>query len=162
MWGLIHPAARVELLRFNAGSLVLLLVCTGAILAGDQLRESGGLPVMLTLALGSAVIAIVSLNGIVNVWPTLVSTQRRTEIRQANVPSWQAVDFANAKLDPATDKILMIGEARALWLKIPFLAPSAFNGRQLADLFARDAGPDGWTQCRCRRRWWPRRGQPVP
>ena len=146
IWGLIHPQPRVEVIRFNSGSLILLLACTGALLTRDRVQEAGGMRVALTLALGSAIIAIISLNGIVPVVPTLVSAKRRTEIQHANVPSWQALDFANEKLDSARHKILFIGEARAVWLRIPFIAPSGFNGRQLVDLFAANVGADVWTQ----------------
>ena len=146
MWGLIHPEARVEVIRFNSGSLILLLACTGALLVRDRAQETGGLRVALTLAVGSAIIAIVSLNSVIPAFSTLVSAKRRTETRQANIPSWQALDFANEKLDPARHKILLIGEARAVWLRIPFIAPSGFNGRQLTDLFAANVGSDVWIQ----------------
>jgi hypothetical protein len=146
MWGLIHPEARVEVIRFNSGSLILLLACTGALLVRDREQEASGLRVALTLAVGSAIIAIVSVNSVIPAFSTLVSAERRTEIRQANIPSWQAFDFANEKLDPARHKILLIGEARAVWLRIPFIAPSGFNGRQLTDLFAENVGSDVWTQ----------------
>jgi hypothetical protein len=146
IWGVIHPAVRVEVIRFNSGSLVLLLACTGALLARDRDGKPGGMRVALTLAVGSAIIAIISLNSIIPVFSTLVSGKRRTEIRQANVPSWQALGFTNEKLDPVHHKVLLIGEARAVWLRVPFIAPSAFNGHQLVDLFGANVSSDVWTE----------------
>jgi hypothetical protein len=134
LWGLLQPLPRVEVLRFNSGTLILLLACTGALLAHRWGAEFNGVPVALTLALGSALIALVSVNGILPVWQALFSAERRTAVWQANVPSWQALDFANEKLDPARNKILLVGETRAVWLRIPFIAPSALNGPQLTEL----------------------------
>jgi hypothetical protein len=133
LWGILHPTPRVELLRFNSATLILLLACTGALLAQREVQYSG-VRVALTLALGSVVIALVSVNNIVPVWQTLASGAQRVEAWRASVPSWQALDFANDKLDPAHDKLLLIGDARAVWLKIPFIAPSGFNGPQLTEL----------------------------
>ncbi|PYS54386.1 MAG: hypothetical protein DMG13_08495 [Acidobacteria bacterium] len=144
IWGLIHPIPGVQLLRFNAATLVLLLACTGALLGSDRFQEWKGVYVAATLALGSLLIAIVTLNGVVPVWQTLTSATARNRFWQANVPSWQVLAFANEKLDPARHKILLIGETRALWLRIPFLAPSSFNGPQLYDIFAANADAKAW------------------
>jgi hypothetical protein len=139
-WGLLHPTRGVELLRYNAASLILLLACTGALLAGRALYPA------VALAVISAVIGIASLSGIFPVWRSLANAEVRMEVVQANVPSWQALDFANARLDPVRDKVLLIGETRGLWLKAPFVAPSAYNGRQLVELFDQRSGPPVWTQ----------------
>jgi hypothetical protein len=132
LWGILHPTPRIEALRFNSGTLIVLLACTGALLV--HRGASNGVPVALTLVLGSVVIAVVSVNSIIPVWQTLIHGERRTALLQANVPSWQALDFANQKLDPARDKLLLIGDARAVWSKIPFIAPAGFNGPQLTEL----------------------------
>ena len=100
--------------------------------------------VAATLALGSFVVAIVALHGIVPVWKTLTSTTARTEFWRANVPSWRVFEFANGNLDPARHKILLIGETRALWLRIPFLAPSSFNGPELAGVLPANADANEW------------------
>lgn len=144
MWGLIHPTTGVNLLRFNAAGLVLMLSCTGAILGSDRLREWKGLSVGATVALGSLIIGLVALQGIVPVWQTLTDGPARTLFWRANVPSWAAFEFANAKLDRSRHKILLIGETRALWLEIPFLAPTAFNGPQLDEVFRSNAEPAAW------------------
>jgi hypothetical protein len=146
IWGLIHPVPGVQLLRFNSASLVLLLTCSGAMLGSDRLKELNGTYVATTLALGSIVIAIVTLHGIVPVWKTLTSANARIQLWQANVPSWQVFAFANQKLDPERHKIILIGETRALWLRIPFLAPSSFNGPQLVEVFAPTASEKMWVE----------------
>ena len=53
-------------------------------------------------------------------------------------------EFANERLDASHDKILFIGESRGLWLEIPFIAPTAFNGPQLDQIFATNASTDEW------------------
>jgi hypothetical protein len=146
IWGLIHPTPGVQLLRYNTGSLALLLTCTGAVLGSDRLQELKGSYVAATLAAGSFVIAIAALHNIVPVWQTLTSSSARIEHWRANLPSWRAFEFANNKLNPASDKILLIGETRALWLRIPFLAASSFNGPQLMEVFAPDAGAEAWVE----------------
>jgi hypothetical protein len=144
IWGLLHPVPGVQLLRFNAASLALLLSCTGAILGSDRLQALKGTFVAVVWASCSLVIAIVNLQSIVPVWQTLVSTPLRTQYWQANVPSWQTFEIANQHLDPTRDKILLIGETRALWLTVPFLAPSSFNGPQLTEVFSSAAEPNIW------------------
>jgi hypothetical protein len=56
------------------------------------------------------------------------------------------MEYANEHLDPAHDKILVIGETRAFWLRIPFVAPSAFNGPQLDEIFGGSSEPGTWMQ----------------
>jgi hypothetical protein len=144
-WGLMHPTVGVNLLRFNAAGLVLMLSCTGAILGSDRLHEWKGAQMGVILAVGSLIIGLVALQGIVPVWQTLTDANARTLFWKANVPSWQAFEFANAKLDRSRDRILLIGESRALWLEIPFIAPTAFNGPQLDQTFAPNVAPTEWT-----------------
>ena len=103
-----------------------------------------GAYVAATLAVGSVVIAMVSLHGIVPVWKTLTSASARAEYSRANVPTWEVIEFANGKLDPARHKVLMVGETRAVWLKTPFLAASAHNGPQLTQVFSSEAGTNNW------------------
>jgi hypothetical protein len=146
IWGLIHPTAGVNLLRFNAAGLVLMLSCTGAILGSDRLREWKGVSVGTAMALGSLIIGLAALQSIIPVWQALTDADSRALFWRANVPSWQAFEFANAKLDPARDKILLIGESRGLWLEIPFIAPTAFNGAQLEEVFRAGAEPSAWLQ----------------
>ncbi|HLH30988.1 MAG TPA: hypothetical protein VKY31_07275 [Terriglobia bacterium] len=140
LWGLIHPIPGVELFRFNSASLILLLACAGAVLGGR------GIYLAVPLVAGSMLIAIVSLSNVVPVAFALSSADARTQLWKANVPSWQVFDFANKKLDPTRHKVLLIGETRAVWLKVPFLAPSALNGPQLVELFSPQAGPDVWVE----------------
>lgn len=146
LWGLIHPSVHIQVLRFNAGSFILLLACAGALLARDGPGKSIRLPVALVSAIGSAAIAIVSLNINLPMYPTLVSSDRRAALWRANVPSWPALDFTNRHLDPARDKVLLIGDTRAIWLKVPFIAPSAYNGPQLVELFASGLDSSAWTE----------------
>ena len=117
IWGLMHPTAGVNLLRFNAAGLVLMLSCTGAILGSDRLREWKGVYAGVIIALGSLVIGLAALQGIVPAWQTLTGGNARALFWRANVPSWQAFEFANTTLDPARDKLLLIGESRGLWLE---------------------------------------------
>ena len=42
--------------------------------------------------------------------------------------------------------MLLIGETRAFWLKVPYVAPSGVNGPQLDAIFTADAEPAAWTQ----------------
>jgi hypothetical protein len=144
LWGLIHPAMGVPLLRFNSASLVLLLTCTGAMLACDRLRELKGIHVAGVLAVGSLIIAFAALQGLVPAWQSLISSRARVSFWRANVPSWRAMEFANGHIDPAQHKVLLIGETRGLWLNIPYIAPSPFNGPQLAEMFA-SPDPEEWS-----------------
>jgi hypothetical protein len=146
IWGLIHPTPGVQLLRYNTGSLALLLTCTGAVLGSERFQELKGVYVAAALGLGSFAIGIVALHGIVPVWQTLTSSSARIRYWQASVPSWQVFEFANNKLNPEHDKILLIGETRALWLRIPFLAPSSFNGPQLLEVFAPNEEAKVWVE----------------
>jgi 4-amino-4-deoxy-L-arabinose transferase-like glycosyltransferase len=146
IWGLIHPSPGVQLLRFNAASIILLLACTGAVLGSDRLNPWKGIYLATILALGSAVIAIIDLTSLVPVLPSLSSSNARAQIWQANVPSWRVMGFANDRLDPARHKVLFIGETRAVWLKTPFIAPSALNGAQLLDLFSPNIDPASWAE----------------
>jgi dolichyl-phosphate-mannose-protein mannosyltransferase len=144
LWGLMHPAVGVNLLRFNAAGLVLMLSCTGAVLGSNRLREWKAMQVSLVLALGSLIIGLIAMQQIIPVWQTLTNSNARTLFWRANVPSWQAFEFANQKLDASRDKILLIGESRGLWLEIPFIAPTAFNGPQLDQLFALNVSSEEW------------------
>ncbi len=144
IWGLMHPTVGVNLLRFNAPGLVLMLSCTGAVLGSGRLREWKGVYAGVTIALGSLVIGLAALQGIVPAWQTLTDGNARALFWRANVPSWQAFEFANTKLDPARDKLLLIGESRGLWLEIPFIAPTAFNGPQLDEVFRAGTPPAAW------------------
>jgi hypothetical protein len=144
IWGLIHPTSGVQLLRFNAASLVLMLACTGAILGSSLFQESKGVYIAAALTLGSFLIGITALHGIVPVWNTLTSAAARTAYSRANIPSWQVFEFANGKLDPARHRVLLLGETRAVWLKIPFLAPSALNGPQLTQVLPAAGGVNDW------------------
>jgi hypothetical protein len=144
IWGFMHPTTGVNLLRFNAAGLVLMLGCTGAVLGSERLREWKGTHAGLVLAFGSLVIGVVAMQGVIPVWQTLTDANARTLFWRANVPSWEVFEFANARLDPQRDKILLIGESRGLWLNIPFIAPTAFNGPQLDAMFAGSSQPD-WT-----------------
>ena len=144
VWGLMHPTPGVNLLRFNAAGVVLMLACTGTILGSDRLREWKAAHVGIGIALSSLIIGMAALQSIVPVWQTLIDANSRALFWQANVPSWQAFEFANAKLDSSRDKILLIGESRAVWLKVPFIAPGAFNGPQLDEVFKPNAQPAVW------------------
>jgi dolichyl-phosphate-mannose-protein mannosyltransferase len=147
IWGLMHPTGGVNLLRFDAAGLVLMLGCTGAVLGSDRLREWKGVQIGMVLAVGSLIIGLIALEGIIPVWQTLTDSNARVQFWRANVPSWQAFEFANARLDASKDKILLIGESRGLWLEIPFIAPTAFNGPQLDQAFSPDVSPKEWIEC---------------
>ena len=144
LWGFMHPTVGVNLLRFNAVGLVLMLSCTGAVLGSERLREWNSTQAGVILALGSLIVGLVALQGIIPVWQTITDSNARTLFWRANVPSWEAFEFANTKLDASRDRILLIGESRGLWLEIPFIAPTAFNGPQLDQVFAANVSPEEW------------------
>jgi hypothetical protein len=146
IWGFMHPTPGVELLRYNSAGLVLMLSCTGAILGSDRMREWKGIHIGVFLAAGSLVMGLTALQSILPVWQTLTDSNARTLFRRANVPSWEAFEFANAKLDASHDKILLVGESRGLWLEIPFIGPTAFNGPQLDHVFEPGVSPEKWTR----------------
>lgn len=146
IWALIHPTVNTPLLRFNAASIMLLLICTGAMLGSERFRDQKGIRVAGLLAFGSFIVACVSVQSFLPVWQSLTNSSMRINFWRANLPSWQVVAFANANLNPAHDKVLLIGETRSLWLKVPFVAPSAFNGPQVAEMFTEKSGPDGWRE----------------
>jgi hypothetical protein len=146
IWGFMHPMPGVELLRYNAAGLVLMLSCTGAILGSHRMREWRGVHIGVFLAAGSLILGLTALQSILPVWQTLTDSNARILFWRANVPSWQAFEFANAKLDASHDRILMIGESRGVWLEIPFIGPTAFNGPQLDHVFKPDISPEKWTR----------------
>ena len=146
IWGLIHPTPGVQLLRFNAASIIFLLACTGAVLGSEAARRWKGVYVAAVLALGSIAIALIGLNSLVPVVAALSDSTARSRLSQANVPSSRVMEFANERLDPTRDKVLFIGETRAVWLKAPFIAPSNLNGPQLTELFSPDTAPSVWAE----------------
>jgi hypothetical protein len=144
IWGLLRPQPGVQLLRFNAASILFLLSCTGAVLGNDAEGRPRSFALGAVLAFGSLAIATITVPRLVPVWPVLSSSTARLQFWQANVPSWKALEFANTRLDARHDKVLFIGETRALWLRIPFVAPSAYNGAQLVSLFSANGSADTW------------------
>lgn len=145
-WGLIRPTAGVPLLRYNLASMVLLLAATGAALGSAKIPAKAGVIIAALFACGSFILSIVQLQRSIPVAQALTDPQTWETLREANVPAWSAMEYANEHLDPAHDKILVIGETRAFWLRIPFLAPSAFNGPQLDEIFGGNSEPGTWKQ----------------
>jgi hypothetical protein len=146
IWGLLRPQPGVQLLRFNAASILFLLSCTGAVLGNDAEGRPRNIALTAVLASGSLAIALITVPRLVPVWPVLSNPTARLQFWQANVPSWKALEFANTRLDAGRDKVLFIGETRALWLRIPFVAPSAYNGAQLVSLFSANGSADTWSK----------------
>lgn len=97
------------------------------------------------LAFGSMVVALLASQGLIPAWQSISEFTLRRQYWEANLPSWQAFDLANHHLNTEHDKILLIGETRAVWLQIPFIAPAAFNGPQLPELFSENVPPGTWT-----------------
>jgi hypothetical protein len=145
-WGLIRPTAGVSLLRYNAVSVVFLLAAAGAVLGAGMILGKSGPRIAVLLAGTSLVVSMIQLQRFFPVSQSLMNPQVRQRLHELNVPSWAAFDYANENLDPAHNKILVIGETRGLWLHIPYLAPSAFNGPQLDAIFGGNSGPDVWRQ----------------
>jgi len=145
-WGLIRPTAGVPLLRYNLTSFVLLLAATGAVLGSGKIPAKAGVLIAALVASGSLVLSIVQLQRFIPVAQALTDPQTWRTLREVNVPAWAAMEYVNAHLDPAHDKILVIGETRAFWLHIPFVAPSAFNGPQLDEIFGGSSEPGTWMQ----------------
>ena len=146
IWGLLHPGTDPAILRYNALSLLFLLAATGAILGSDWVPARAGTPIALALSGGSLLIGIFHVQSILPAAQSLTNNAARTWIHRANVPSWEAINYINTKFDPHRDKVLLIGETRAFWLDVPFIAPSAFNGGQLDQIFGGESNPDNWKQ----------------
>jgi hypothetical protein len=144
VWGLIRPTAGTALVRYNAVSIVLLLAVTGAVLGSGKFIARFGPGLAALLATASVVIAMAQLQRSFPVAQSLMNPQVRQTIQQLNVPSWAAFDYANEHLDPARNRILVLGETRGMWLHIPYFAPSAFNGPQLDAIFGGNSGPEVW------------------
>jgi hypothetical protein len=144
VWGLIRPTAGTALLRYNAVSIVLLLAATGAVLGSGVLLRRARSTVAILLAGTSFFFAIRQLQGSLPVMQSLTDPYVRLAFQELNVPSWAAFDYANEHLDGVHDRILVLGETRGLWLHVPYLAPSAFNGPQLDAIFGGNSAPDIW------------------
>jgi hypothetical protein len=65
---------------------------------------------------------------------------------RGSVPSWEAFDYINKNLKPEQHKVFLIGETRGFWLRVPAVVPSAYNGRQLVELFGGDSTPADWRE----------------
>jgi hypothetical protein len=146
MWGFLHPGSDPAILRYNALSLLFLLATTGTILGGDWIPSRAGTSIVLALSAGSLLIGIVLVQSILPAAQSLTSDEARTWIHRNNVPSWDAINYINANFDKQHDKVLLIGETRAFWLDVPFIAPSAYNGGQLDRIFGGESNPDNWKQ----------------
>lgn len=146
MWSLIRPGAGTALLRYNALSLVFLLAATGAVLGSSWIRPNAGVLIALVLSMGSLVLAIVHLQSVTPAVQSLVNPQAREAVHRLNVPSWQAFDYINKNLDARRDKVLLLGETRAFWLDVPYVAPSAYNGPQLNRMFGGGSQAEDWTK----------------
>jgi hypothetical protein len=146
VWGLIRPAAGVALLRYNAAAIVFIVAATGAVLGSGSLSAMRGPAIAVVLAGVSFIVAMFHLQNLIPAAQVLVNPEIWEAIRENNVPAWSAFSFANEHLDPAHNKILVIGETRGFWLQIPYVAPSAFNGPQLDALFGGNSNPEVWRQ----------------
>lgn len=132
VWCLFRPEGGFPFLRFNALSVVFLLAATGAVL---------GTRITAVLAAGSFAIAVFHVQNILPAAQSLTNRNFREAMYRNSVPSWPAFDFINKSLK--VNRILLVGETRGFWLKVPALAPSAFNGAQLSGLFG-GSNPEGW------------------
>jgi len=135
IWGLIRPTGGDALIRYNAVSIAFLLAAAGAMLGSEKISEKVGTTAAVIVAGVSLVIGIGQLQRILPAAQSLIDPRLREALHQANVPSWAALDYVNENLDPAHDKVLVIGETRGFWLQIPNITPSAFNGPQLDEVF---------------------------
>jgi Dolichyl-phosphate-mannose-protein mannosyltransferase len=144
LWGVIRPTGGMPLIRFNALSIVCLLAASGAVLGSGWVFKRAGTWIALGLALCSVLYGVYRVQGVIPAAQSLVNRHARETLVRANVPSWEAFTYVNKNLDAAHSKIMLIGETRGFWLKIPAIVPSAFNGPQLAELFAGDSGPTEW------------------
>jgi hypothetical protein len=145
LWGLLRPAAGVPLLRYNALSFVFLLAATGAVLGSEWLPEKTGTRIALALCGGSWIIAMLHVHSIIPAVQSIVNPVARKAVQDRFIPSSAAFGYINEKLDPERDKVLVLGETRGFWLRVPFIAPSAFNGPQLESLFSKDPVASGWS-----------------
>jgi hypothetical protein len=146
LWGLLHPGGDSAMLRDNALGLMLLLGVTGAVLGGEWIPHRAGVAIALGLSAGSLIIAILNIQSLSPVAQSLIDPAARQAIHRTNVPSWQAMEFINQGFDPHRHKVLLMGETRAFWLNVPYLAPSVYNGQQLERIFGGDSEPEEWSQ----------------
>jgi hypothetical protein len=146
MWSLIRPGAGTALVRYNALSLVFLLAATGAVLGSTWIRPNAGTLTALALSLGSLLLGIVHVQSVTPAVQSLVNPLARDAVHRFNVPSWEAFEYINKNLDAQRDKVLLVGETRAFWLDVPYVAPSAYNGPQLNRMFGGGAQAEDWTK----------------
>ena len=146
IWGLIRPTAGDALIRYNAVSIVFLLAAAGALLGSERISRELGTTIAVVVASGSLFYGMIQLQRVMPAVQSLIDPHLSQALHQANVPSWAALDYVNEKLDPAHDKILVIGETRGFWIQIPNITPSAFNGPQLDELFGGYSTPKSWQE----------------
>jgi hypothetical protein len=146
VWGLVRPTAGTALVRYNAVSIVLLLAATGAVLGSGMFFAKFGPGIASLFAAASVILAMNQLLRSLPVAQSLMDPRVGRAFQELNVPSWAAFDYANEHLDPIHDRILVLGETRGMWLQIPYIAPSAFNGPQLDAIFGGNSGPNVWQQ----------------
>jgi len=146
IWGFLRPSAGSALLRFNALSILFLLAATGAILGSEWFPARAARLSGLALSAGSIIIAIIHVQSGLPAAQSLIDAGTHAALRVTSVPSWEAFEYVNEKLDRQHDKILLIGETRAFWLHVPYIAPSPINGPQLDRIFGGNTGPGDWAQ----------------
>jgi hypothetical protein len=146
IWSMVRPEGGFPILRFNALSIVFMLAATGAVLGSGRLLPRAGAAVALTFVGASVVIGAVHVQSILPAAQSLASSDLRESMYRGSVPSWEAFDYINKNLKPEQDKVLLIGETRGFWLRVPAVVPSAYNGPQLVELFGGNPTPDAWRQ----------------
>ena len=144
IWGLLRPTAGAALLRYNLASIAFLLAATGAVLAQKEFFATAGPRIAAALASGSLIIAMFHVGTILPVAKSLTDSRTRHTVQEINVPGWAAFQYVNEHLSPDRNRVLLIGETRGFWLRIPYIAPSSFNGPQLHAIF--DADPEHWKE----------------
>jgi hypothetical protein len=133
VWCFFRPEGGFPFLRFNALSVVFLLAATGAVL---------GTRIVPVLAVGSFVIAVFHVQNILPAAQSLKNQNLRESMYRNSVPSWPAFDYVNKNLKD-NHRVLLVGETRGFWLRVPALVPSAHNGAQLVGLFG-GSNPEAW------------------
>ena len=144
IWGMVHPAVDVTLFRFNAGAVAFLMAGAAAFL-WEKFKTIGVVCVLL-VGLSSVTATIHDLTVTYPVYQAITNHRFRDSFRQDSIPGLTAFRFANARLNPDRDKILLIGETRGFSLRIPCICPSAFNGPQIAALFSPINDQERWRE----------------
>lgn len=141
-WGWIHPLGGTNNIRFNAAT-VLFFTSSAAVLIGKSPRRA---VLILPICLFSAAVAIRGVDFLLNLKESTTRKSARSALVKKNVPSWDAIQFANLNLNPQKTKLFLLGETRSFYLNVPSFAADAYHGTELAMIFQPEGQPEVWAR----------------